>query len=57
MINTSKRIIEMKTINFIETPKATPLLITHLSNSKRCLEIYILNIEKKKEIAKSIILS
>ena len=57
MINTSKRIIEMETVNSIETPKAIPLLITHLSNSKRYLEIYILNIERKNETIKSIILS
>ena len=57
MINTSKRIIEMETVNSIETPKAIPLLITHLSNSKRYSEIYILNIERKNETIKSIILS
>ena len=40
----------------IEIPKAIPLLITHLSNSKKYLEKNMFNIESRKEIIRSTIL-
>lgn len=51
-----KKRIDITNIYSIEIPKATPLLITHLYNSKKYLERNIFNIEREEEIIRSIIL-